>query len=246
MQKILIIGANSAIAKAVAAELSHEGASFVLAGRDPSGLARSAELVAAGGAAVEASLPFEACEFASHGALLRKAVETLGSIDLLLVAHGTLPDQASAEQSVEESLQAMDVNFRSVVSILTAAAGIFERQGEGRVAVVTSVAGDRGRRSNYVYGAAKAGLSAFLEGYRARMRACGVQVLDIRPGFVDSPMTAEYRKVPILWASPDQIARGVVRALRRDRAVVYLPWFWRWIMWVIRSLPNPVFLRLGI
>ena len=242
----MIIGANSAIARAIAEELSEEGTRFILAGRDAAGLTFSRELVVAAGGEVVAALPFEANDLKSHSELIQGAAKLLGEIDLLLIAHGILPDQTVCEGSSEETLKTVDVNFRSVISLLTEAADVFVKQAAGTVAVVTSVAGDRGRRSNYVYGAAKAGVSAFLEGYRCRMFEFGVNVLDIRPGFVDSPMTADYRKVPVLWASPKKVARGVKRALRRGQSVVYLPWFWGWVMLLIRLMPRSIFQRLKL
>jgi short-subunit dehydrogenase len=117
-----------------------------------------------------------------------------------------------------------------------------QAQGSGTIAVVTSVAGDRGRQSNYVYGAAKGGVSRFLEGLRHRLHQAGVKVIDIKPGFVDTPMTAAFRKGP-LWVGPEQVAKDIERALDRNRADVYTPWFWRWIMLAVRALPNALMHR---
>jgi decaprenylphospho-beta-D-erythro-pentofuranosid-2-ulose 2-reductase len=115
----------------------------------------------------------------------------------------------------------------------------------GTIAVISSVAGDRGRGSNYVYGSAKALVTAFLSGLRQRLVKCGVTVVTIKPGFVDSPMTAAFAKGP-LWARPERIAAGIVRAIDRHSGTVYLPGFWRPIMWVIRTIPERVFLRLSL
>jgi decaprenylphospho-beta-D-erythro-pentofuranosid-2-ulose 2-reductase len=131
------------------------------------------------------------------------------------------------------------------MSVLTHLANRFERQGFGTIAVISSVAGDRGRQSNYVYGAAKGAVSIFMQGLRNRLHPRGVQVLTIKPGFVDTPMTAAFPK-GILWARPQQVARGICEAIEKKRDVVYLPWFWSPIMGVIRGLPEALFKRLRL
>jgi short-subunit dehydrogenase len=119
----------------------------------------------------------------------------------------------------------------------------FELRDGGTIAVITSVAGVRGRASNFVYGSAKALVSTLLAGLRHRLAATGVRVIDIRPGFVDTPMTAGFRKGGPLWATPDRVARDIVAAVERGAGVVYTPWFWRWIMLVIRHVPESIFVR---
>jgi short-subunit dehydrogenase len=137
-------------------------------------------------------------------------------------------------------------NGLSPISLCTLLAQRFEAQGHGCIAVITSVAGDRGRQSNYVYGTAKGMVSRFLEGLRNRLAAHGVAVVDIRPGFVDTPMTAAIVKKGPLWSQPDTLAAGIVRAIDAGRDIVYLPGYWRWIMGVIRHIPEPVFKRMRL
>jgi short-subunit dehydrogenase len=162
------------------------------------------------------------------------------AIDICLVAHGTLSDQPACQADVALTLQELKTNALSTIALLTLVAQRFERQRHGTIAVISSVAGDRGRQSNYVYGTAKAALDAFLEGLRQRLHKVGVRVVTIKPGFVDTPMTAAFRK-GALWARPEQIAPRIHRAILRGTDVVYVPAFWRPIMLVIRLLPRRLF-----
>ncbi len=163
----------------------------------------------------------------------------------MLIAHGTLPDQKSCEKSIDEMRLAIETNLFSVMSLATIAASRMEEQERGSLVVLGSVAGDRGRRSNYVYGAAKAGVAVFLDGLRARLGSEKVQVLTVKPGFVDTPMTARFKK-GVLWATPEQVAKAVCRAIEQRRSVIYTPWFWRPIMFAIRALPSAILARLNI
>ncbi len=165
--------------------------------------------------------------------------------DTVLIAHGTLSDQKACEASVELTLREIDTNALSVVALLTRIANRLEQRRAGTIAVISSVAGDRGRGSNYVYGSAKALVTAFLSGLRQRLGKSGVGVVTIKPGFVDTPMTAAFAKGP-LWASPEKVAKGIVRALDRRSDTVYLPGFWWTIMFIIRAIPERLFWRLSL
>jgi hypothetical protein len=160
-----------------------------------------------------------------------------------LIAYGSLPDQAIAAHDPAVAERSYVVNFVSPCLLSGMLANRFEAQRAGTIAVVTSVAGDRGRKSNYVYGAAKGGLQTFLAGLRHRLHTANVQVLDVRPGFVATKMTAHLPRGGPLWAAPDRVAADIARAIERKRAVLYTPWFWRCIMTVIRGLPRAVFHR---
>lgn len=170
-----------------------------------------------------------------------------GGLDVALIAHGSLPDQAEAQRDPLAAMAALLINFASPSLLCEGLAQRFEAQGSGTIAVITSVAGDRGRQSNYLYGAAKGGLQRYLEGLRHRLAGAGVRVLDIRPGFVSTGMTAHLAQGgPLggfLWAKPDTVARDIVRAIERGRPVLYTPWFWRPIMLAVRTLPRPLFHR---
>jgi short-subunit dehydrogenase len=180
-----------------------------------------------------------------HAALLDRAQASLGGLDVALIALGTLGDQKESERDWVVAERELSTNFLSAASLLTLLGNRFEAQRGGTLAVISSVAGDRGRQSNYVYGSAKAALSTFTAGLRNRLFKSGVHVLTIKPGFVDTPMTAHLPK-NALFVGPDKIARGIVRAIDRRRDVVYLPWFWRWILLIIRSVPEFVFKRLSL
>lgn len=245
MQRILIIGATSAIAEATARLWAARGDALFLVGRRADRLDVIAADLRVRGAAVVGSFVMDACDIAAHVAMLEAAERAIGGLDVALIAHGSLPDQKACETSVELTLREIEINGLSVVALATRLGEKFEAQGRGSLAVIGSVAGDRGRQSNYVYGAAKGMVSLFLQGLRNRLARKGVQVLTIKPGFVDTPMTAAFSK-GALWAKPAGIAGGIVRAIDRKSDEVYLPGFWYLIMALIRHIPERVFKRLSL
>lgn len=243
MKTILIFGATSAIAKAVAKLYAKEGNKLFLVGRNPEQTQSLASDLKVRGAKEVAYAVADLAKIEEHPTLIATIKQTCAQIDVALLAHGVLPNQNECNQNVEKTIDAMTVNFISPVSLLTLLAN--EMQGAGTIAVISSVAGDRGRQSNYVYGAAKGGLSIFLQGLRNRLHKKGVAVLTIKPGFVDTPMTASFKK-GALWAKPEQVAKGIVKAIEKRRDEVYLPSFWKWIMFVIRQIPESLFKRLSL
>ena len=245
MRKVLIMGATSAIAEAAARLFAARGDALFLIARNRTHLdAIRADLLLRGAKAVDvAELDVNALD--GHAVVLEQAWSALGAVDVTLIAHGTLPDQAACQASPETAVREFTTNATSTIALATAIATRLEAQARGTLAVISSVAGDRGRASNYLYGAAKAAVTAFLGGLRQRLASKGVDVLTIKPGFVDTPMTAAFRK-GALWASPQQVATGIVRAIDRRRSVVYLPGFWRWVMLVIRHIPEPLFKRIRL
>jgi short-subunit dehydrogenase len=245
MQRILIIGATSAIAEATARRFAARGDALFLAGRSAERLQAIAADLSVRGAPRVDSMQFDARSFEQLTPLLQAATATLGGLDAALIAHGTLSDQRECQQSVQLLREEFDVNALSAMALCTVLANQFEAQGRGVIAVISSVAGDRGRQSNYVYGAAKAAVSAFTSGLRQRLYPKGVRVVTIKPGFVSTPMTAAFKK-GALWAAPDSVAADIVRAMDRGTAVIYTPWFWRAIMFVIRSVPETIFRRLKL
>lgn len=245
MQKILIIGATSAIAEATAKQLAQKGACLYLFGRNRERLAQLGSDLKIRGASAVSYAAFDANDLDRHEAILDQAVAAMGGIDVALIAHGTLGDQKACEKNFERALSELHTNAISVISLLTHLANRFEAQGHGTIAVISSVAGDRGRQSNYVYGAAKGAVTIFLQGLRNRLCKSGVHVLTIKPGFVDTPMTASFKK-GVLWAQPETIASGILKAIDRKRDEVYLPFFWRFIMAIIRSIPEALFKRASL
>jgi len=245
MSRTLVIGATSAIAEATERLLAARGDALYLVGRDEKTLGEIGADLTVRGAPRVATESLDANDLSAHEAMLQRAESFLGVIDIALIAYGTLPDQKRCESSVELTVRELHTNAISVVALLTRLANRMEQRRAGIIAVISSVAGDRGRGSNYVYGSAKALVTTFLSGLRQRLRPCGVAVVTIKPGFVDTPMTTAFRK-GVLWVKPERIARGIVRALERTCSTVYLPWFWRPIMFVVRALPESVFIRLPL
>ncbi len=245
MSKTLIIGATSAIAQATARLFAEAGDALFLTARNHDRLEAVAGDLRVRGAVSVNTAVMDVLEYVRHLAVINTAITTMRGLDLVLIAHGTLPDQEACEESFDTMRKEFEVNALSTMSLLTHLAKHFETQGRGTIAVISSVAGERGRRSNYVYGTAKGALSLFLQGLRNRLHGAGVQVLTIKPGFVDTPMTKDFKK-GLLWASPEQIGRDIFKAVQRRRMILYTPWYWQGIMWVIRLLPERLFVRLHL
>ena len=212
MSQVLIIGATSAIAQAVARRYAQQGAKLFLVARDAERLDALADDLAVRGASGVEGLAADLTDVDRHPEIVAAALDGLSGMDTVLIAHGVLPDQEVCEQSVRDALHSIDVNFLSVVSLLTPLANKLAERKSGVIAVISSVAGDRGRQSNYIYGSAKSGLDAFLQGLRNRLFKSGVHVLTIKPGFVATPMTAHIPERGALWAQPDEIAAGIIKA----------------------------------
>jgi len=244
-ERVLILGATSAIAMAVAQRLAEKGARLFLVARNPERLAAVRQDLLTRGAVSVTVQTMDLDETAAHGQMLAAAAEALGTIELALLAHGVLGKQEDAQASYEAAEAILRTNFLSAVSLITWLANYFEASKQGTLAVISSVAGDRGRKSNYVYGASKGALNIFLDGVRNRIDRAGVNVLTIRPGFVDTPMTAHIPKGP-LFASPATVAKGILAAVERRKDVVYVPGFWRPIMFLIRNIPERVFKAMNL
>ena len=246
MQKILIIGATSAIAESVAKIYAVQGSKLYLLGRNLQKLeAVQADLSVRGAQSVAIDV-LDLADTSKHAASISQAVAAMDGIDIVLIAHGTLGDQKACEETYQATLQEFQTNTLSVISFLTLLGNYMEAQRKGTIAVISSVAGDRGRQSNYIYGAAKATVSVFLQGLRNRLCKSNVHVLTIKPGFVDTPMTADIPNKGFLWAQPNDIAKGIVSAIEKQRNVVYLPWFWWGIMAVIKHVTEMIFKKLSL
>lgn len=246
MKKVLIVGATSAIATACARLWAEQGAEFFLVARNDEKLEQTAADLKARGAKAVTLHNMDATDFAAHPAMLEDCLKALSQIDIALIAHGTLPDQKVCEQDVSIALQEFVNNGTSVIALLTRLASQFETQRCGTLAVIASVAGDRGRPSNYLYGSAKAAVSTFCEGLRARLFKVGVHVITIKPGFVDTPMTKNLALPATLVAKPEAVGLQIVNGIERKRSTLYAPGFWALIMLIIRSIPQPIFKRLNL
>lgn len=245
MKHILIIGATSTIAEATARIFAQRGDRLYLLARNQERLSPLAKDLKIRGAASVDYGRFDVNDFDAHEAAIDTGLAALGKIEVVLIAHGTLPDQKACETDFNTALAALNTNAISTVLLLTHLAKKLEKQKSGTIAVITSVAGERGRQSNYVYGAAKGMVSVLLQGLRTRLHRSGVQVLDIKPGFVDTPMTAEFKK-GLLWTKPETVADGIVKALDKEKNVTYVPWFWKYIMLIIKSMPEKIFKQLDL
>jgi len=245
MRRVLILGAGSAIAEHTARLFASRGDRLLLVARNAQRLKTIADDLRVRGAEDCDYRVAELADASQHAELLREASAQLGGLDIVLIAYGTLGDQQAGEADFNFALSELQNNCLSVLSLLTLLANQLQQQGHGCLAVISSVAGDRGRQSNYIYGTAKGALSIFLQGLRNRLYKSGVQVLTIKPGFVDTPMTKDFEK-GVLWVKPEVIARGILKAVDRRRDVVYVPFFWRYIMLIIKSIPESVFKRLSL
>ncbi len=243
--RVLIIGATSAIAEATARLYAERRAALYLLARNGPRAEAIAQDLAVRGATAAQSGTLDVLDFDAHRAAIDTAWSTFDGFDVVLIAHGTLPDQQRCNHDAGYATHEFALNGTATIALANTVVQKLEQRGAGTLAVISSVAGDRGRASNYLYGAAKAAVSAYTSGLRQRQHARGINVLTIKPGFVDTPMTAAFKK-GALWAKPEQIARGIVRAIDRRRAVVYLPPFWWLIMAVIRAIPEALFRRLKL
>lgn len=241
----MALGATSAIAQATLRLLAEQGAGFFLVGRNQEKLAAVRSDLLTRGASGAITFSADLDDTAAHPAMLAEAVTTLGGIDIALLAHGVLGDQAAAERDYAVAEAILQTDFLSAVSLVTWLANYFEAERRGTLAVISSVAGDRGRKSNYVYGASKGGLNIFLDGVRNRIDRAGVQVLTIKPGFVATPMTAHLAK-NALFAQPAQVGKEIIRAIEKHKDVVYVPAFWGWIMLAVRSIPRRIFKKMNM
>lgn len=248
LNRIVIFGATSSIAEHTARQLVQRGASVYCVGRNAEKLATIlADLkVRAGTDQIIDGISADLADSIQHPALIEQATKALNGLDGVLIAHGTLPDQKACQAEASLTQQEIQTNALSVINLLTLLANQFEAQGKGVIAVISSVAGDRGRQSNYVYGAAKGMVTLFTQGLRNRLTRAGVDVVTIKPGFVDTPMTAEFDKSGPLWAKPEQIAQGIINAMAKGKSEVYLPGFWRLIMLIIRHIPEFIFKRMSL
>jgi decaprenylphospho-beta-D-erythro-pentofuranosid-2-ulose 2-reductase len=245
MKRILIIGATSAIAHACARLWAAGPVAFALVARDAGKLEQTGADLVARGARVHGEV-LDIDDHGRHAEVLDRCLAAIGGVDIVLVAHGTLPDQAACEADAALAVREFTVNATSTIAILTVLAERMQTAGDGVIAVISSVAGDRGRASNHLYGAAKAAVTAFCEGLRGRMLRHGVHVLTIKPGFVDTPMTRGLALPAALVATPERVARAIVEAVGRRKDCLYTPWFWAPIMFIIRAVPARIFKRLKL
>ncbi|MGA2978379.1 MAG: SDR family oxidoreductase [Terriglobales bacterium] len=245
MRKVVILGATSGIALEVERQLARQGCELLLVARSPQRLSELEGDLAVRGAQQIFTYAADLAYVQQHAAVFDFARRTLPDFDTVLLAYGAMHDQKDSETSVDVLLEELQVNFVSATAILTLFAADLERRRTGCLAAITSVAGDRGRRSNYVYGSAKGALSLFLQGLRSRLYPAGVRVITIKPGPVQTRMT-DHLPNAARFADPEQVSRDIVRALeRRSPDVLYTPKVWRYVMMAVQQIPETIFKRLS-
>ncbi|MCG8313566.1 MAG: SDR family NAD(P)-dependent oxidoreductase [Pseudomonadales bacterium] len=241
MANILIIGATSAVASELAERFAKNSNRLFLVGRSQEKLSvLMAKLNAS--LAGYALLDFNDTEQAET--VVRQAVESMGTIDTVLIAHGWLGDQLQSEVDFQHAYDVIHTNYINVVAYLIPLAACLKAQGSGKIAVLSSVAGDRGRPRNFTYGSAKGALALYLQGLRSSLYGSGVEVYCFKLGPVDSPMTVDHDK-NFSFSSIEKVAGIIEKGLKNQRYNRYVPGYWFWVMWVVRWLPESVFQKLG-
>lgn len=246
MKKILVIGAASAIAHETEKLFAEEGVQMFLTDLKLSRLQSVKDDLLARNKNNKIDIKeFNALDFELHSDLFSNASEAMGGIDIVFIAHGSLPDQPLMQTDYLQAVEHFKINGLSVISLATLAGDYFDKQGSGTIAVISSVAGDRGRSSNYLYGSAKAAVSTFLSGLRNRLSAKGIKVVTIKPGMVDTPMTADIPK-NFLFAKPKVVGKGIYDAINSGKDIAYVPGYWRLIMFVIKHIPEVIFKKMSL
>lgn len=252
---VVVFGATSDVAVALLRRYASEGRALVLVARNEGALSSLAADLRVRGAVSVDKVVQDSLEFSGHQQLIESLFTGIRP-EKFYFFQGSLPDQAACEADFETARQAVEINFTALSSYLTWLANALERSlaaGEAAnkdtgaiIVVVSSVAGDRGRGSNYVYGAAKGALTIFLQGLRNRLFKAGFGVLTVKPGFIDTKMTADIDKGGPLWATPEKVAGDIRKAADSGRLVIYTPFFWRFVMMIIKSIPETIFRRLSL
>lgn len=242
-KSVLILGASSPIARATAVEFARKGYALYLAGREIEDIERIGEDIK-----IRFQVPvkwgvFNAIAYETHASFIQNVSKVMDGLEGVYVGFGMTGDQSSAVVDFVEAHRIIQTNYVGAVSALTHSANLLAKSQKGFIIGISSVAGERGRQSNYVYGSAKAGLTVFLQGLRNRLFPLGVHVLTVKPGFVDTSMTYGKEGV-VLNAAPENIGKSIVKAVEKRKNEVYLPWFWGIIMRIVKAIPESIFKRL--
>ena len=245
MKTTIVFGATSAISQSYLNLVATRCEQLVLLARDEEKLQQIASHVSAVSDARVRTVACDLADISRHADVINDVFRDVDEVDCALISYGVLTDQERCHEDVDYLLQQFNLNGTSTISLAAHVGRELAARGAGTLAVIGSVAGDRGRQSNYCYGAAKAAVESFLSGQRGYLSKSGVNVLTIKPGFVDTPMTSAFKK-SFLWASPDKVAADIDNAVRKGRSVLYTPWFWRFIMLIIKSIPEFIFRRLPL
>lgn len=244
MKNFLVLGASSLIVQKTLELLAKPDVKFYLVGRDKAKL----NIVKAHLESVGQSTVFietaDLGKFDTYQQIFNNSIQAMGFVDCLFVGYGILPNQQELEENITKIVENFNVNALGVILFVSLVANYFEERNAGSIVVISSVAGDRGRKTNYFYGSAKAALTVFLQGLRHRFAKGNIKVITIKPGLVDTPMTSHLQK-NMLFASPEKVAKDIFTAIYRGKEVVYTPWFWRYIMLMIKLLPEKIFKKFN-
>lgn len=243
MKRVLILGAKSDMAKAIAHRFAKASCHVDLAARNSMLLEPLVKDLSIRYNCKANALEFDALDFNSHEEFYKKLAE---KPDIAICVFGYLGKQEDAQQDFQEAAKIMNTNYTGAVSILNIIANDFEQRQQGTIAGISSVAGDRGRQSNYFYGSAKAGFTAYLSGLRNRLAKAGVHVITVKPGYAATKMTEGMELSKPLTASPEQIAEAIFQAIEKQKNVLYTLWMWQYIMLIIRSIPEFIFKKLNL
>src|SRR3989338_6249965 len=245
-KNVLITGGGSAIAQQEAIIWANRGYSIFVVDKEEKKAQAVANDLRVKGAKAVWSLGIDLTDIEAIGIMQEKVQNKMGHVDILLVAQGYLGEQKLAESSTDEAEKKITTNFTGAAVIMELGAkGMAERK-QGVIVAISSVAGDRGRKTIYAYGAAKGALAIWAAGMRHRLAGQGVVVVTVKPGYVITPMTAAIEQKGMMWATPEKVAGDIIRAVDKRKTVIYTPWFWRWIMLVIVCIPNRLLNKLSI
>ncbi len=241
--KAVILGANSEIARKFCEICARNSWELFLASRNISELERFVKHIETVYGVRSKYSEFDALDYESHKPFWNKVIKEFGDVDVVLVAFGYFGNQEKALKDFEEARRIIETNYLGAVSIINIVANYMADRGRGVIVGISSVAGDRGRAKNVIYGSSKSAFSEYLSGLRAKMFSKGVKVITVKPGFVDTPMTKGLKVPKVLLASPEKVAMDIYKAVLRGKDIVYTPFYWRYIMCIVKAIPEFMFKR---
>lgn len=246
MPSVLILGSTSLIARASAAEFASRNHDVYFAGRNKDETEKIARDFQIRYKIKSYGVEFNATEYNSHKNFIKNIFSQITDLNCIIIAFGYLGKQEISQENFDEAQKVIDTNFTGVVSICERIAPYFISKSSGTIAVISSVAGDRGRQSNYIYGSSKAALTTYLSGLRSRLFRHNVHVLTVKPGFVDTPMTYGMKIPKLLLASPQKVGKNIYKAIIKKKDIVYTPFYWKWIMLIVKLIPEFIFKKLKL
>lgn len=240
---VLILGGNSDVGKSLAKDFGKLGSNLILTSRKEGQLdSFKSDLEIRNEINCDVQL-FDALDFKSHDSFYKNLKL---KPDIVITCIGYLDNQQDSQIDFQESLMSIQTNFTGLVSILNIISNDFEKREEGVIVGISSVAGDRGRGSNYIYGSSKSGFTSYLSGLRNRLNKSGVKLITVKPGFIKSKMTSHLDLPKILTSDPKEISKDIIKSIKNGGSVVYIKWYWKWIMFIIKIIPEKIFIKLSL